>query len=64
LRSGERIKGELWVTFNTTGEIRLTTDAADVAGAAGSNMLLLGINDDHLVDNSGEFRVQVRGGGR
>jgi hypothetical protein len=28
-------RGE-WVTFNTTGETRLTTDAADVAGAAGS----------------------------
>ena len=28
-------RGE-WITFNTTGEIRLTTDAADVAGAAGS----------------------------
>lgn len=28
-------RGE-WVTFNATGEIRLTTDAADVAGAAGS----------------------------
>jgi hypothetical protein len=28
-------RGE-WVTFNTTGEVRLTTDAADVAGAAGS----------------------------
>ncbi len=28
-------RGE-WVTFNSTGEIRLTTDAADVAGAAGS----------------------------
>jgi hypothetical protein len=28
-------RGE-WITFNTTGEVRLTTDAADVAGAAGS----------------------------
>jgi len=28
-------RGE-WITFNTTGEIRLTTDAADIAGAAGS----------------------------
>jgi hypothetical protein len=28
-------RGE-WVTLNATGEIRLTTDAADVAGAAGS----------------------------
>lgn len=28
-------RGE-WITFNATGEIRLTTDAADVAGAAGS----------------------------
>lgn len=28
-------RGE-WITFNTTGEIRLTTDAADVSGAAGS----------------------------
>jgi hypothetical protein len=27
-------------------------------------MLILGINDDHLADNSGEFRVLVRGGGR
>jgi hypothetical protein len=104
--AGMRVRRGEWVTFNTTGEIRLTTDAADVAGAAGSNanrtaanapvpgtpigtligrvgdsrpfvignqarvqmpaggMLFLGINDDHLADNSGQFRVQVRGGGR
>jgi hypothetical protein len=92
-----------WVTFNTTGEIRLTTDAADVAGAAGSaanrtaanaplpatpvgtligrvgtgqpfvignqsrvqmpaaGVLFVGINDDHLADNAGEFRVEIQG---
>jgi hypothetical protein len=100
-------RGE-WVTFNTTGEIRLTTDAADVAGAAGSaanrtaanaplpgtpvgaligrvgigpvsssqpfvignqsrvqmpaaGVLFVGINDDHLADNAGEFRVEIQG---
>jgi len=102
--AGIRVRRGEWVTFNTTGEIRLTTDAADVAGAAGSaagrtaanaplpsspigtligrvgnsrpfvigsqtrvqmpaaGVLFLGINDDHLADNAGEFRVQVQGG--
>jgi hypothetical protein len=27
-------------------------------------VLFLGINDDHLADNAGEFRVQVQGGSR
>lgn len=96
-------RGE-WITFNTTGEIRLTTDAADVSGAAGSpanrtaanaplpstpigaligrvgnsspfvignqtrvqmpaaGVLFVGINDDHLADNAGEFRVEIQGG--
>ena len=96
-------RGE-WITFNTTGQIRLTTDAADVAGAAGSpanrtaanaplpgtpigaligrvgnstpfvignqtrvqmpaaGVLFVGINDDHLADNDGEFRVEIQGG--
>jgi hypothetical protein len=35
--AGIRVRRGEWVTFNTTGEVRLTTDAADVAGAAGSN---------------------------
>lgn len=34
--TGMNVRRGEWVTFNTTGEVRLTTDAADVAGAAGS----------------------------
>lgn len=95
-------RGE-WVTFNTTGQIQLSGDAADVASAAGSTgqrmaagnaplrnafagalvarvgngsvfaignqtrvqmpdagQLFLGINDDHVGDNSGEFRVEIQ----
>lgn len=92
------------MSFNTTGEIQLSGDAADIAGAAGSKAarrsanaplprilvgavigridngrpfaigdrtsiqmpesgrLSLGINDDHLADNSGEFRVEISRG--
>ena len=100
VRKGERL------TFNTSGEVRLSTgdDVAQPAGATsgrkvagapmpneiagaligriGTNgkpfgignlnsvvvpetgMLFLGINDDHVADNSGEFRVQItRSGG-
>ena len=101
VRKGERL------TFNTTGEVRLSSTGDDVARPAGATsgrkvagapmpnqiagaligrigtngqpfgignlnsvvapetgMLFLGINDDHVADNSGEFRVQItRGGG-
>lgn len=94
-------KGEV-VTFNTTGEVQLSTDASDIATAAGAKsaryapnspmprilagaligrigngapfpignqtsiampaagQLFLGINDDELGDNQGEFRVDVQ----
>jgi hypothetical protein len=90
------------VTFNTTGEVRLSSDADDIAGSAGARsqryaqgaplpanfvgaliarvgngapfpignqtnvtmpangQLFLGINDDHVGDNSGGFRVNIR----
>jgi hypothetical protein len=93
-------RGEV-ITFNTTGEVRLSTDQADMAGAAGARsqrmsqsapipnvyagaliakvgnsqpfpigdqttvtmpaagQLFLGINDDHMADNAGGFRVNV-----
>lgn len=97
-------RGEI-LTFNTTGEIRLSGDASDVAGSAGSRaqrmaaggaplpnafagalvgrigngqvfaigdqrqvrmpdsgQLFLGINDDHVGDNAGEFRVEIQRG--
>lgn len=102
--AGIRVRRGEWVTFNTTGEVRLTTNETDKAGAAGTEtgrmadkaplpsapigaligrvgnsqpflignqtrvqmpaggVLFLGINDDHLADNAGEFRVQVTGG--
>lgn len=95
VRRGERL------TFNTTGEIRLSTAGDDVAAPAGATsgrkvaaspmpnaiagaligrigngqpfgvgnltsvvmpatgMLFLGINDDHVADNTGEFRVEI-----
>lgn len=98
-------RGEV-VTFNTTGEVRLSTDAADMAGSAGAKsqrmsqsapmpnvytgaliakvgnsaafpignqttvtmpaagQLFLGINDDHLADNAGGFRVNIVRSGR
>lgn len=104
--AGIRVRRGEWVTFNATGQIRLTTDAADMASPAGAasnrtaanaplatapigtllgrignsrpfvignqtrvqmpaaGVLFLGINDDHLADNAGEFRVQVTGGSR
>jgi hypothetical protein len=94
-------KGET-LTFNTTGEVQLSTDASDIAAPAGSksqrmaaraplpqsyagaligrigngapfgigNMttvqmpaagqLFLGINDDDVNDNQGEFRVDIQ----
>lgn len=94
-------RGEV-VTFNTTGEVRLSADAADMAGSAGSRsqryaqgsplprnfagaliarvgngepfpigdqtsvtmpasgQLFLGINDEHVADNQGGFRVEIR----
>jgi hypothetical protein len=94
-------KGEV-LTFDTTGEVRLSTDGSDMAGSAGSKaqrkapgaplpdalagaliarvgngapfpigdqkqvtvpaagQLFLGINDDHVADNSGGFRVNVQ----
>lgn len=101
VRKGERL------TFNTSGEVRLSSTGDDVAQPAGATsgrkvagaplpnqiagaligrigtngqpfgignlnsvvvpetgMLFLGINDDHVNDNSGEFRVQItRSGG-
>lgn len=95
VRRGERL------TFNTTGEIRLSSAGDDVAAPAGATsgrkvagspmpnaiagaligrigngqpfgignltsvvmpatgMLFLGINDDHVGDNTGEFRVEI-----
>lgn len=100
VRQGERI------TFSSTGEVQLSTDASDLANANGARsgrksasapvpdaaagaliarvgnsapfpigenqtvtmpangQLFLGINDDHLSDNSGGFRVQVTRAGR
>jgi hypothetical protein len=94
------------LTFNTTGQVQLSTTADDVAGPNGSNsgryannapmprvlagaliarvgngqpfaigdqqsltmpaagQLFLGVNDDGMDDNSGEFRVEVRRTGR
>lgn len=101
VRKGERL------TFNTSGEVRLSSTGDEVAQPAGATsgrkvagaplpnqiagaligrigtngqpfgignlnsvvvpetgMLFLGINDDHVADNSGEFRVQItRSGG-
>jgi hypothetical protein len=98
-------RGEV-ITFNTTGEVQLSTNGSDVAGPAGSKsgrmaqggplpqnlagaligrigngrpfaigdqtsvpmpaagQLFLGINDDHLADNQGGFRVQITRSGR
>lgn len=98
VRQGDRL------TFNATGEVRLSTDSADVANANGSRagrkaasapvpeaaagaliakvgnsapfpigesqtvtmpangQLFLGINDDHVGDNSGGYRVTVTRG--
>jgi len=96
VRQGERL------TFTTTGEVQLSTDAADLANANGARsgrkasgsapvpeaaagalvgrvgngapfpigenqtvtvpangQLFLGINDDHVADNGGGFRVQI-----
>jgi hypothetical protein len=89
------------LTFSTTGEVQLSTDANDMAGSAGSRsqrksataplpqnftgaliakvgnsapfpigdqttvtmpaagQLFLGVNDDHLADNRGGFRVNI-----
>jgi hypothetical protein len=100
VRQGERL------TFATTGEVQLSTDAADLANANGARsgrkspsaavpaaaagaliakvgngeafpigenqtvtmpangQLFLGINDDHVGDNSGGFRVQITRAGR
>ncbi len=94
-------QGEV-LTFNTTGEVRLSSDSADVAGSAGARsqrtvagsplpqnlagaliarvgnsapfpignqttvtmpangQLFLGINDDHVNDNEGGFRVAIQ----
>lgn len=98
-------QGEV-LTFNTTGEARLSGDASDTAGSAGANsqrksatapipsvfagaliarvgngepfpignqtrvtmpsngQLFLGINDDHVADNAGGFRVNIQRAGR
>lgn len=98
-------RGEV-LTFNTTGEIQLSTAGDDIAAPAGAKsgrftagapmpsalagaligrigngqafgignlttvampaagQLFLGINDDHLDDNSGEFRVEITRTGR
>jgi hypothetical protein len=96
VRRGERL------TFNTTGEVRLSAAGDDVAQPAGATsgrkvagaplpneivgaliarigngqpfgignlnsvvapatgMLFLGVNDDHLADNTGQFRVEIK----
>ena len=99
-------RGEV-VQFNTTGNVQLSGDSADIASSAGSKaarmaaanaplpgllsgaligrigngrpfaigdqtsvpmpdagQLFLGINDDHVEDNSGEFRVEITRSGR
>lgn len=99
-------RGEV-LQFNTTGNVQLSGDSADLASAAGSKaarmaaanaplpgllsgaligrigngrpfaigdqtsipmpdggQLFLGINDDHVGDNSGEFRVEITRSGR
>ena len=101
--TGIRVRRGETIEFNTTGQIQLSSDTADVAGSAGSRanraapanapmpgtlagaliarvdngrpfpigdqtrvqmpaegQLYLGINDDHVNDNSGEFRVEIR----
>lgn len=105
-RTGLTVRQGETLTFNTTGEVRLSTDADDVAVAAGaksgrmapeaplpnslagsligrigngrpfgigdqttivapaSGQLFLGVNDGHLNDNTGDFRVEItRSGG-
>jgi hypothetical protein len=94
------------VTFNVTGEVQLSTNADDMAVAAGAKsgrvsataplpqavagtligrignglpfvignqtsvvmpaagQLFLGVNDDHVGDNTGEFRVEISRAGR
>jgi hypothetical protein len=94
-------QGEV-LNFSTTGEVRLSSDANDIAGSAGarsqrmspnaplpqnfvgaliarvgngppfpigdqtrvtmpsSGQLFLGINDDHVADNAGGFRVNIQ----
>lgn len=94
------------LTFNTTGQVQLSTDTNNVASAAGSNsgqyasgaplpralagaligrigngqpfavgnqtsiqapaagQLFLGVNDDNLSDNQGEFRVEISRSGQ
>ena len=94
-------RGEV-LTFSTTGQVQLSTDAADIAGSAGAKsqrksataplpqnfagaligrvgnsapfpigdqtsvtmpaagQLFLGINDDHVADNNGGFRVNIQ----
>lgn len=100
--AGIRVRRGEWVTFQTSGEIRIATDEAHKTGPGGSTelpatnaplpnapvgaligrvgnsrpfligaqtrvqmpaggVLFLGINDGHLPDNAGEFRVQVQG---
>jgi len=94
------------LSFNTTGQVQLSTDSADLASSAGSNsgkyaarsplpralagaligrigngqafaignqtsiqapaagQLFLGVNDDELSDNQGEFRVEITRSGQ
>ena len=94
-------RGEV-LTFSTTGQVQLSTDAGDVAGSAGAKsqrksataplpqnlagaliarvgnsepfpigdqtsvtmpaagQLFLGVNDDHVADNNGGFRVNIQ----
>ena len=98
-------RGEM-LTFNTTGQVQLSTDTNDTATPAGSpsgkyaprspmprvlagaligrigsgqpfaignqtsiqapaaGQLVLGINDDELADNQGEFRVEITRSGQ
>jgi hypothetical protein len=99
--TGINVRAGDTITFNTQGQIQMSDNAADTAGAAGSSSrrmakdapisnviagaligqigayppfavgdqrsivapvtgrLYLGVNDDHLPDNRGEFTVQV-----
>lgn len=103
--SGLTVRQGETLTFNTTGEVRLSNDPSDVAGSAGAKsqrlapnsplpqnfagaligrigqdgrpfpigdqksvpmpaagVLFLGVNDDGIDDNVGEFRVEIRRG--
>jgi hypothetical protein len=57
-----RIAGALIARVGNSAAIFVGANATFRAPADGQ--LMLGVNDDHLEDNSGEFRVRIENGGR